>query len=147
MELNVDKQRTYKDMKVALNKALRNAFYFEAIFIEYAIIEDRLRSVLKHAGVTYISREGKEDKISRKIAKLRSRSEFTSKSIRQRFPCSVLDALDAWIEERNILIHDLANMPIDNDKISRIAIEGKSLCDLVSNCVKKTNNWLEKYKE
>ena len=32
-----------------LNEALKNEFYYEAIFIEYAIIEDRTSSMLKHA--------------------------------------------------------------------------------------------------
>ena len=46
---NNDKYEAYKAMKVNLSKAMRSGFYYQAIFIEYAIIEDRTVSLLRHA--------------------------------------------------------------------------------------------------
>ena len=38
--MNVQKYETYKSMHESLSKALKNEFYYEAIFIEYAILEN-----------------------------------------------------------------------------------------------------------
>lgn len=48
-----DNQQKYENYRVQsrrLVSALRSGFYLEAVFIEYAIIEDRLESALTHAG-------------------------------------------------------------------------------------------------
>ena len=48
-----DNQQKYENYRVQsrrLASALRSGFYLEAVFIEYAIIEDRLESALTHAG-------------------------------------------------------------------------------------------------
>ena len=38
---NKQKNERYKDLMSKLKKAMNNEFYYEAIFIEYAILEDR----------------------------------------------------------------------------------------------------------
>lgn len=48
---NIEKQNTYRVMKGRLSVAIREKFYFEAMLIEYALIEDRLRSFLLYMGV------------------------------------------------------------------------------------------------
>ena len=60
-------------MHESLSKALKNEFYYEAIFIEYAILEDRLTSAL-------------------------------------------IQECRAWTDERNSLIHHMANLPYDSEK-------------------------------
>lgn len=147
MSKNITKYETYKAMHDSLNKAMKSEFYFEAIFIEYAIIEDRLRSVLTHANISFVNKNGKEDKISRKIAKIYSRPEFASKQMRNKIPLELLDSLNEWIERRNALIHNLANIRIeDMYQIAEIAISGKELVNSLSNSVKKANNWCLKIK-
>lgn len=47
---NYDKQRTYTTMLSKYRIAIKNEFYFEAILIDYAIMEDRLRSFIYHLG-------------------------------------------------------------------------------------------------
>ena len=61
-----DKENTYRTQKARLNLAIKQKFYFEAILIEYAIIEDRLRSYMYHIGLLQ-NREA--FKISAKIPK------------------------------------------------------------------------------
>ena len=48
---NTEKQNTYRVMKGRLSVAIREKFYFEAMLIEYALMEDRLRSFLLYMGV------------------------------------------------------------------------------------------------
>jgi hypothetical protein len=47
---NNDKQRTYRSNISRYNAAMKHEFYFEAMLIDYAIIEDRLSSILFHMG-------------------------------------------------------------------------------------------------
>lgn len=51
VEDNLDKFLTYKAQKGRLAAALRGGFYFEAILIDYALLEDRLRSFLYYLGL------------------------------------------------------------------------------------------------
>lgn len=45
---NMDKQRTYTEQMGRYQHAMSGAFYFEAMLIDYAMMEDRLRSMLYH---------------------------------------------------------------------------------------------------
>ena len=47
---NLDKQLTYKENCAKYKKAIQEEFYFEAMLISYAMMEDRLRSFLYHIG-------------------------------------------------------------------------------------------------
>lgn len=47
---NKDKQRTYRTQLEKYNQAMRYGFYLQAIMIDYAMIEDRLYSMLYHMG-------------------------------------------------------------------------------------------------
>lgn len=47
---NQQKYENYREQMSRLSKAMKAEFYLEAIFIEYAIMEDRLESALRHAG-------------------------------------------------------------------------------------------------
>lgn len=49
---NNEKAYTYRQMKGRYNKAMSEKFYFEAMMIDYAMIEDRLRSFIYHIGGT-----------------------------------------------------------------------------------------------
>ena len=48
---NSDKRETYAYLLGKYKKALREQFYFEALIIVYAMIEDRLRSILYYYGI------------------------------------------------------------------------------------------------
>lgn len=51
VENNISKQRTYAKLLGRYKLAVRNEFYFEAMIIIYAMLEDRLQSILYHTGV------------------------------------------------------------------------------------------------
>lgn len=48
---NYEKQLTYSKLLARYNTAMKHQFYFEAMMIDYAMLEDRLLSFLYHAGV------------------------------------------------------------------------------------------------
>lgn len=52
VEDNYDKQSTYTILIDQLNKAKEEGYYFEAMFLAYAMIEDRLSSILYYAKAT-----------------------------------------------------------------------------------------------
>ena len=47
---NMEKYENYREQMGRLKKAIEAKFFLEAIFIEYAVMEDRLTSILIHAG-------------------------------------------------------------------------------------------------
>lgn len=62
---NVEKAQTYGDLMRRYNKAIKEGFFFEAMLIEYAMIEDRLLAFLYHCGVQNGRDSLKISKISR----------------------------------------------------------------------------------
>ena len=48
---HTDKQNTYKIHMEQYKKAMKYGFYFEAILIDYACLEDRLRAALYYIGL------------------------------------------------------------------------------------------------
>ncbi|MBR1563266.1 MAG: hypothetical protein IJ645_08675 [Ruminococcus sp.] len=144
-EKNYQKQATYADRKVQLKKAMNSGFYFEAIFIEYAMLEDRTESVLRHAGgIKLTDKRDQPLKLSAKINKIRSCSAFTEKYVRQRLSLDLLDKLDKWRVRRNNLVHYLMNNPTSPDELQAVAEEGYELVKTLDNKVKSVNNYFDK---
>ena len=56
---NKDKQRTYTENMAKYKKAIAGEFFFEAMLIDYAMLEDRLRSFLYYIGLLK-SRDSKQ---------------------------------------------------------------------------------------
>lgn len=54
---NTEKYLSYKKQMTRLNRARAGGFYLEAIFILYAMMEDRLSAFLYYAGLTNKTRE------------------------------------------------------------------------------------------
>ena len=73
-EKEIGKYEVYKSMSENLSKAMKAEFYYQAIFIEYAITEDRCLSALKYAGVKYVDSKRHELKLSEKLKKIRGKS-------------------------------------------------------------------------
>ena len=146
-EKNYVKQEIYANMKENLKKAMKAGFYYEAIFIEYAIIEDRCASLLKHADVRYVEKDGKEITIKQKLSKLKSNPAFVSPYVRKRLPIEFIQRMTDWKEERNRLIHALTKIPYDNKAIKRTADEGQEIARILDNSAKSINNYFKKLKE
>ncbi len=143
MEKNIEKYEAYKAMKINLSKAMKACFYYQAIFIEYAIIEDRTMSVLKHAGVKYLDGKGYEIKLADKLRKLKSNPAFTNAFVRKRITLELIDEIDTWKTDRNQLVHALAKIPYDHESIKEIAERGLKLVNMLDNKVKSVNRFFD----
>ena len=142
-EKNMEKYEIYKQLSSDLTKAMKQGFYYEAIFIEYAILEDRLASVLKYAGVLTMEKAGNQN-IAKKINDIRNSKEFSSKFVRERLSFELLDSITAWKDKRNRLIHNLANIPYDAAAVKEVAEEGYEIVKVVKN---KSDSVINRFKK
>ena len=66
-KVNYVKQQRYAETLDKLNRAVRNDFYYEAIMLDYALIEDRLYEMLYYLGI--LSRNTASSSVSKRIRK------------------------------------------------------------------------------
>ena len=64
---NMDKYNNYKTQMGRLKRAISSQFYLEALFIEYAIIEDRAEAILLYENNSIKEKEGHPVSINRKL--------------------------------------------------------------------------------
>lgn len=127
---NQQKQANYTEQFRRLKLALKNGFNLEAMFIEYAILEDRTESILRHADLwnTYIkSRKGREPNIDSKIKYIQKRAENRKDVLHKYFSDDLLGRVLIWKEERNRLIHALLKQQLTDAEIVNLATEGNEL--------------------
>ena len=140
MEPNKIKQEEYRERKGQLKKAMRFGFYFEAIFIEYAIIEDRTESVLRHAGDIKLTNSREQPlKLTEKLNKIKSCSQFHDKNIRRLLSLELLSSIDEWRKKRNEIVHNLMNRSDDLDELKALAEQGQELVRVLDNKVSAVN--------
>lgn len=131
-------------MHESLSKALKSEFYYEAIFIEYAILEDRLASVLKYAEIPYTDKNGQDISIKAKLNRIESRKELSNKFYKDRLTPALIQECRTWTDEGNSLIHHMANLPYDSEKVRQIAIDGNELVRQVKNKTASVINRLKR---
>ncbi len=126
---NYKKQMKYIDMTEKLDLALKNDFYYEAIFIEYAILEDRTKSMLKHAK---FSEDTCNSKLNDKLNKIKNSEKFHDEYVRKHITNDLISSIHNWKNTRNTLNHDLINCEYTNEYVKKVALEGakivKKLC-------------------
>ena len=143
-EKNMQKYEVYRTMNENLSKALRSEFYYQAIFIEYAIVEDRCSSVLRHAEVKYLDNKGHEIKLNEKLKKMRGNPKFLVPYVRERITPELLDEIIEWKRKRDQLIHDLAKIPYDHESIKETEIKGQELARKLGDKVRSVNTYYDK---
>lgn len=126
------KYENYREQFKRLNSALNNGFNLEAMFIEYAIMEDRTESILHHSEkweeyLTY--RRGRGPTIDSKIRYIKKMAEEKKSLLHKYFPDDLLDQILTWKEDRNRLIHALLKQQLEHNEISTLAMRGKQLAD------------------
>ena len=129
------KYNNYKEQFKRLDKAINNAFYLEAMFIAYAIIEDRAEAILSYEENSIHS--DKFVSIERKLNKIKKIAE-RKKSLPERyFSDDLIDEILEWKEERNQLMHALMKQSLTTEMLRDIALKGEELARKLSN--KATN--------
>ena len=144
MTTNTDKYEVYKAMKTNLKKAMKAGFYYQAIFIEYTIIEDRTLSVLKHAGVKYQDSKGHDYKLAEKLKRMKGNPAFNNAYVRKRITLELIERVENWKRDRDCLIHALARIPYDSEEVKGIAIRGKDLANTLDNKVRSVNRSMQR---
>lgn len=146
---NQQKYENYKEQFQRLNKALANGFNLEAMFIEYAIMEDRTESILHHAELwdAYIkSRKGREPTINSKVQYIQKRAENKKDLMHRYFSDDLLERVLAWKEERNRLIHALLKQQFEHNEIAVLATKGNELVKALRSKSGSYNRAIEKAK-
>lgn len=141
------KYNNYHEQFKRLNKALANGFNLEAMFIEYAIMEDRTESVLRHAELwdAYIkSRKGRDPNIDSKVRYIRKRAENIKDLLHKYFSDDLLDRILEWKDDRNRLIHALLKQELEHNEVSRLAEQGNELVKLLRNRSRSYNRAVDK---
>lgn len=128
-----EKNMKYRDLMTNLKKSIKNEFYYEAIFIEYAILEDRTESILRHANISTINSKGQTLTLNLKLSKIQQ-SKFCKYSyVKKHLTKNIINAIYDWKNDRNKLIHDLIKSDYSNESIKNVALNGYEL-------IKKINN-------
>ena len=130
---NEEKRQVYTILKAKLKIALQQGFYLEALLLEYAIIEDRLSSILRSADLVYIQNDGKEISIQKKINKIRNANESKRFPIYRRVPLDLILDIEEWKGIRNDLVHKSCTSLYNSEKVTECALEGKELVRRISN--------------
>ncbi len=126
------KYENYREQFKRLNSALRSGFNLEAMFIEYAIMEDRTESILRHAAKwdAYLNyRKGRNLTIDSKVRYIQKLAEQKKTLPNKYFSDDLLDRILAWKEDRNRLIHALLKQQLGHNEIRELAAQGKQLVD------------------
>ena len=131
---NMQKYENYKEQFKRLKKAFDYKFYMEAIFIEYAIMEDRTDAILRYESNEIKPKNEREFiSITRKLNRVRKIAE-QNKSLPQRyFADGIVDELAEWINKRNALIHALLKKELTTDEVEAFGMKGKNLARALSN--------------
>ena len=81
---NDQKYLNYKEQFKRLDKALKYGFNLEAVFIEYAILEDRAEAVLRYEGNEIHTKERQFVSIDRKLKKIKDIASLSMRFFRGR---------------------------------------------------------------
>ncbi len=124
-QLNEQKYYNYKVQSQRLKKALDNEFFLEAIFIEYAMLEDRTEAILRYEG-----NEIKSDgfvSIDRKLKKIKKIAENKKSLPHRYFTPELIDEVLVWKDKRNPMIHAMMKQSFTTEGLKALADEGLAL--------------------
>ncbi len=131
---NMQKYENYREQMGRLKKALNAGFYLEAIFIEYAIMEDRLESILRHSGKWKESKPGQPPiSLQRKKNRIEEMAREKKSLANKYFSNDILDNIVEWKDKRNSLIHALLKQSLHTQDLKDVAEQGLLLVKELSN--------------
>lgn len=129
------KYLNYKEQMVRLKKAMAAQFFLEAIFIEHAVMEDRLESILRHSGVFNPERHNTIQAKLRRVSELRrAKKSLLNRSLSE----ELLQEIYQWKDERNRLIHALMKQDLHTEDLKEFALHGQQI---VKELNAKTTNY------
>lgn len=141
---NMQKYYNYKEQMGRLTKALNAHFYLEAVFIEYAIMEDRLQSFLTAAGVFHPE---KHKNIGKKISRIRELIRNPKHPLNRYITEEQLDQITAWKDKRNPLIHALMKQSMTTESLAELAEEGREIAKVLNSKTTSYRRYMERQAE
>ncbi len=144
---NKEKNIKYSNLMEKLKNAIENEYYYEAIFLEYAIIEDRTRSLLKHADITLNDENNREKTLNKKLYDITHNVIFKDEYIKKHLTKDLIDSCYKWKDNRNELIHDLIYAKYEDEEIKKIALDGYDLVKTLNNKSTLVTKYLDANKQ
>ena len=141
---NYLKQFNYAEQMKRLKKALSMEFYLEATFIEYAVIEDRIESFLRHAGVF---NPKKHNSLNGKLSKLAEQQRCKTGLIRKYVSDELIASIHSWKNERNILTHAMMKNNLTTEHLKKLAEDGEQIVKILNSKSTSYRRYLERHKE
>lgn len=146
---NMEIYQNFKTQHERLKVALDHAFYLEAVFIEYAIIEDRTASILAYEGnnrskYEYMGLGQKLRKIKNCANQKTSDRPWIGKYFSDEHSNKLMDRIAAWKDNfRNRVTHNLMRIRTTTKSLHDYVMEGEALCKELSNLA---NNYKSRVK-
>lgn len=140
---NQEKYNTYLTLHSKLKYAMNHEFYFESILISYAIFEDRSKSILVHLDTF---NEKKHKDLAKKTLAISTFIEHNHKIVSKYLNAETIEKIAIWRQQRNKIIHGLANIRYDDQEIKKIADEGYELVRKFSNAATSIRRKIESTK-
>lgn len=135
---NMQKYENYKEQFKRLDRAIKEGFNLEAVFIAYAIIEDRTESILRYENNDIKPKKGHRVSIDAKLRKVKTISREKESLPYRYFQEDFIDQIIEWKEERNRMIHALLKQNLSTEELVELALQGRNLARQLSN---KANNY------
>lgn len=127
---NMIKYHNYKVQMKRLDKAINEEFYLEAVFIEYAIMEDRLESILIHSDAF---NPKKHNTMERKLRKVEELARNKHGLLKNYISDEIIESIYKWKERRNIFIHALMKQNYSTEELQEIVLSGKDILKILNN--------------
>ena len=123
---------TFKKLHDKLNEAMTYGFYIEAIAIEYAIIDNRITRISDFLQIG-IQNHGFSERFKKMKKQIKS-SRFLKAYI---ITTNESHRITNFINDRNILIHGLVEMDLDETLVEYVAKEGIFVANYFQNLSQK----------
>ena len=127
------KRDKYSDLMLKLKNSVEEKFYYESIFIIFAILEDRTESLLKHANINTLRNDNQKLSLSEKLDKIRNSGPFQDEYIKRHLTSTLIKQIYDWKNKRNLLMHNLINLEYCNYEIEELALDVYELIKLFNN--------------
>ena len=138
------KKFNYSEQMVRLKKAIKMEFYLEAVFIEYAVMEDRIESFLRHAGGV---NPEKHTQLNKKLSRLAELQRCKTGLIRKYVSDELIASIHSWKNERNILTHAMMKNNLTTEQLKKLAEDGEQIVKILNSKSTSYRRYLERHKE
>lgn len=118
---NVEKYGNYREQMSRLKKAMDAHFLLEALFIEYAIMEDRCKSLLEHSGNAVYPKAS----ISKKVERIEKLLNQGNPTLSKYISHDLLQEILRWKDERNRLVHALMKQSLTSEELNSLRRRGR----------------------